>query len=397
MQITVRDCLKLPIFSSAIIAAGSSGLDRCVETVTTAEIISESDEEFKKLVRPNELTISAFASIINNPELQVLTVRRSAAANGAGLVLFYVGIYLKEVSQELLDVANELNYPIIIIPPDSDVAYVDMISSVMELVMKEKLLDKTVKESTNDFVFAVLNNNQVQSDIIAKRLGICSNHLCGMCVFSSIFGSKVSHQVLALSKQFSRSLKDLGIDMITSVVDKKAVLLLFSDNKKDAIFTALEEEFKNFTDGVNHSKVIIFAYFSKAPKVSLSDIYFDFCNAIKYLPIIFPYRNGFDSFAVQFSLNCANIIKYHQEFFNDSRIYSLLDRFADEELLKTLSIYMLDSNMSSSTASKLLYVHTNTIIYRINKIKETLNLTLTDTSELISLCTALAVRRILKK
>lgn len=52
--------------------------------------------------------------------------------------------------------------------------------------------------------------------------------------------------------------------------------------------------------------------------------------------------------------------------------------------------------MSSSAAAKLLYVHTNTIIYRINKIKERLHLTLSDTSEINSLCTALAVRRILQ-
>jgi sugar diacid utilization regulator len=397
MQITVRDCLKLPIFDSAVIAAGASGLERCVNIITTAEIISESDEEFKKLARPNELTISAFASIANNPELQVLTVRRSAASNGAGLVLFYVGIYLKELSQELLDVANELNYPIIVIPSDSDIAYVDMISAVMELTMKEKLLDKTVKESTSDYVCAVLNNNQVQSDIIAKRLGIYSNNLHGICVFSDISGSNISNTALALSKQFSRNLKDLGIEVISSIVDKRVVFLLFSENKKDSIFTAFKEEFKNFTDAINSSKVIIFAYFSKAHMIPLSDIYLDFCDATKYLTLIFPYRNGFDSFAVQFALSCANVIKYHDEFFNRSRIYSLLDKLTDEDLLKTLSIYMLDSDMSSSMASKLLYVHTNTIIYRINKIKETLHFTLSDTSEIISLCTALAVRRILEK
>lgn len=397
MSITVNDCLKLPIFASATVAAGASGLDRYVNTITTAEIISESEEEFNKIVRPNELTISAFASITDNLELQVATVRRSAAAKGAGLILFYVGIYLKEVSRQLLDVANELNYPIIVIPSDSGIAYVDMISSVMELLMKEKLRDKTVKESTNDYVSAVLNSNHVQSDILAQKLGINSRNLRGICVLSEIRELKSSSAALARSENLSDSLRELGIEEISSVVDGKVVLLLFAESDKDLLNAAFEEELKIFTGSLEGSDIIIFSHFSKTSEIPLNVIYFDLCNAVKYFPSIFPYRRGFNGFAVQFALNCENIIKYHQDYFNESRIYALLDQVTDEDLIKTLSIYMLDANMSPSAASKLLFVHTNTVNYRINKIKEKLHLTLSDTSEISSLSTALAIRRILKK
>lgn len=397
MPITVRDCLKLPTFASAIVAAGETGLDHRVDTITIAEIIPDSDDVFKQYAHPNELTISAFASIANNPELQLRTIRRSAASNGAGLVLFYVGVYLKELSQEILDLANELSYPIIVMPLDSNVAYVDMIYSVMGLIMKEKLLNNTIKESTNDYVAALLSNNQIQADIYAKKLGICSNDLHGICIFSGNSNSKANNSTLTLSKQFMFTLNNLGIQAISSTVDERVVLLLLSKSKVQSIYFAFKEELKNFTNSINSSEVIVFAHFSKVSNIPLSDIYHNFCNAEKYLPIIFPYRNGFDSFSVQFALNCANIIKYNKEFFDESKIYSLLDKLDDDYLLETLSTYMLDSNMNSSVTSRYLYVHTNTIIYRINKIKDILHLTLTDTSEIVTLCTALAVRRIIKK
>jgi len=396
MPITVRDCLKLPTFASAIVAAGESGLDHRVDSITIAEIIPESDDIFNQYAQPNELTISAFASIANNPELQLRTIRRSAASNGAGLVLFYVGIYLKELSQDILDLANELNYPIIVMPLDSNVAYVDMIYSVMALIMKEKLLDNAIKESTNDYVSAVLSNNQVQADIYAKKLGICSNDLHGICIFSDISNSKANNETLALSEQFMFNLKNLGIKAISSIVGKKIILLLFSESKIQSIYFAFKEELKNFTNSINNSKVIVFAHFSKINNIPLGDIYLDYCNAEKYLPLIFPYRKGFDSFAVQFALDCANIIKYNKEFFYQSKIYSLLDELEDDYLLETLSTYMLDSNMNSAVTSRYLYVHANTITYRINKIKDILHLTLTDTPEIVTLCTALAVKRILK-
>jgi sugar diacid utilization regulator len=283
-----------------------------------------------------------------------------------------------------------------VIPHESGIAYVDIISSVMELIMKERLRDKTAQESVGDYVSAVLSNNRVQANLISKRLGIASANLHGICVFSDVSGPKRNNAALALSEQFSHKLKELGIAIVSSVVDNRIIFLLFVGSKKKSAFSAFRDEYTDFTNEIVGSNVIIFSYFSEHRRAALGDIYLDFCKAVETLPLIFPYRNGFDSYSVQFTLSCTHVIQSHREFFNESRLYSLLDELDNEEMLKTLSIYMLDSNMSSSEAAKLLYVHTNTILYRIHKIKEKLHLTLADTSEINSLCAALAIRRILQ-
>ncbi len=395
MSVTVKDCLDLPIFSSAMIAAGEAGLDRRVDSVTIAEVIVESEEEFKKVAKPNELTISAFATIAHDPGLQVLTVRRSVMNGGSGLVLFYVGFYLKVLSQELLDAANDLNYPIIVIPSELGIAYMDIVSAVMELISREKLQDKTAREAANDYVCAVLNSNKAQSDIIAKKLGINSDNLYGICIFSQTPGSQGNNSALSLSEQFSDMLKELGISNLSSVVKNRIVFLLFAGSKKQSTFSAFREEYKNFIAKITDSEVLIFSYLNKHKKSSFRNLYLDFCKAVDILPLIFPYRNDFDSYSVQFALNCTNIIENDQGFFDESSIYSLLQELSEEDL-QTLSIYMLDSNMSAAMAAKLLYVHTNTITYRINKIKERLHLSFSDISEINSLGAALAVRRILQ-
>lgn len=394
-MITVRDCLQLPVFSTAIIAAGESGLDRIVDSITIAEVIPEENEEFINNAQSNQLTISAFASIANMPELQVLTVIRSNASNGSGLILFYLGVYLKELSQELLDTANKLNYPIIIIPFESNIAYSDMVYSVMELIIQEKLLENTKIESTHDYVSAVLNDNQIQSNIISKSLGISNNNLLGICIFSNINSLKLDNPVMALSKQFSSKLESLGIKTISSIVDKRVILLMFSENNIKSIYLPLQKKFNKFANLIKDANLIMFFSFNKTDKISIRENYIDFCKAEKYLPVIFPYVSGFDSYAIEFALICTDIIKNQEQFFNENKTYSLLNKLSDDYLMKTLSTYILDSNMNSSITADLLYVHTNTINYRINKIKEILQLNLSDTTEIVSLSLALAVRRIL--
>lgn len=395
MQITVKKCLSLPIFSSATVVAGADGLNHTVDSITTAEIFPENNEIFNKFVRPNELTISAFASIHDNLKIQQQVVRRSAASKGAGLILCYVGFYLKEISQDLINIANELNYPIIIIPSTTEIAYVDIIRSVMELVMKEKFIDKTFYGTAQDYVTAVINNNSIQADIIAKSLGINTDNLHGICTFSNLSQLQSKEYLEAISQQFTQMLNEISIQTITSIIDGRFVLLLFSDYKKNYIYELFQKTLHSFIAGIDSNDILVYANFNKYT-MPFHKLYADFCSAEKYLTLIFPNKSIFNTFAVQFTISCLDIIRDNQNFFNEDSLYRFFDNLGDEDLIKTLSIYILDSNMNSSVAAKILFVHTNTILYRIHKIKEALPLTLTDISELNSLSTALAIRRILK-
>ena len=72
-------------------------------------------------------------ALVDHPERQVEAIRRLNKSGVAGLVLCYVGTVLKDVSQELIDVCNELDFPLIVM--FSLVGYKEIIRAVSDALL----------------------------------------------------------------------------------------------------------------------------------------------------------------------------------------------------------------------------------------------------------------------
>ena len=67
----------------------------------------------------NGLIITAFTSVKDDVEAQCNAIRRLYEVGEVGIILYYVGIYLPRVDQRLIDVADDLAFPIIVMPENS--------------------------------------------------------------------------------------------------------------------------------------------------------------------------------------------------------------------------------------------------------------------------------------
>lgn len=129
---TVADALNLKPFATAQVISGKNGLGRKIEHVSVMEV--DITEWFStELVRGASLEISSMYALMDYPERQVEAIRRLDQTGAAGLVLCYVGKVLKEVSQELIDVCNELDFPLIVI--SSLVSYKEIIRAVSDALL----------------------------------------------------------------------------------------------------------------------------------------------------------------------------------------------------------------------------------------------------------------------
>jgi len=168
-MLTVKDCLKLGMLSFAEVVAGSRGLSREVKSVTVAEFTEAPSE----LLRGNELVISALYTIKDDVDKQLAFIEMLNQAKVAGLVLFYLGIYLKELSAEIIKRADELGFPLIVMPKNRiDIAYVDVIVPVMDAIFQEKV--QTLQLSIFDKIFRLPSEERKLSTFIrflSKELG----------------------------------------------------------------------------------------------------------------------------------------------------------------------------------------------------------------------------------
>ncbi|MCK9217771.1 MAG: PucR family transcriptional regulator ligand-binding domain-containing protein [Firmicutes bacterium] len=156
MSVTVSDCLKLSALREAKVMAGYRGLNRIVSAVSVLEYADASllsDELFLG----DELIISALISIKDNIEAQCKLIRRLHEGGEVGLIIYYLGIFVPKLDEQLLKIADELDFPLICMPENRfDFRYSEAISEILGLIIKDQM-----KETYNvPLMYLVAANEQ---------------------------------------------------------------------------------------------------------------------------------------------------------------------------------------------------------------------------------------------
>lgn len=120
MSVTVADILNFPCLKGARVVAGREGLSKMVTSVSVLEF-SEANDLQKDILSSiefygSELVITAFAHIPTNVQQQCDNIRRLAAVGEVGMILYYVGILMPKVDQALIDLADQLDFVLIVMP-----------------------------------------------------------------------------------------------------------------------------------------------------------------------------------------------------------------------------------------------------------------------------------------
>ena len=135
MSITIKDCLQLPSLSLGSVIAGEKGINSIVNTVSVVEFDVPGDSYSIS----NELLLSALYSIKDDVDAQCRALEEYKLCGEVGLVLFYTDRILKKIDDKLIETANRLNFPIIVLPrADMGLRYSDVISEVMEAIFMDK-------------------------------------------------------------------------------------------------------------------------------------------------------------------------------------------------------------------------------------------------------------------
>lgn len=135
MSVTIKDCLQLPSLSLGSVIAGEKGLDSIVNTVSVVEFDTPGDSYSIS----NELLLSALYSIKDDVDAQCRALEEYKRCGEVGLVLFYADRILERIDDKLIETANRLSFPIIVLPgADMGLRYSDVISEVMEAVFMDK-------------------------------------------------------------------------------------------------------------------------------------------------------------------------------------------------------------------------------------------------------------------
>lgn len=149
MSVTVGDLMKLPSLRRATVLGGHNGLMKPVSSISVLESTDPGylvDGLFPQgEFFGSEIVITGFLNIPGDVEKQCANIQRLAEGGEVGLILFYVGVYLPEVDQRLIDLANELDFVLICMPVgEKNLRYGEVMSDVMECIYRDRTRNDTI-------------------------------------------------------------------------------------------------------------------------------------------------------------------------------------------------------------------------------------------------------------
>lgn len=171
MSITVADLLKLPSLRQAKVIAGHGGLTKIVSSISVLESTDPGvlvDEVFPQgEYFGSEIVITGFLNMTEDVERQYINMRRLAEGGEVGLIFYYVGVYLKEIHQRLIDFANEMDFVLIVMPEgDVTLRYGEVISDVMDLILRDRTRDTSLVAEILERVSSLPSHQRTISTVL---------------------------------------------------------------------------------------------------------------------------------------------------------------------------------------------------------------------------------------
>lgn len=142
MSVTLKQALVLPSLRQATLLAGFDNLDRPITSVNVLEYIGtetlHQQSEPADRFAGGELVLTCFSSIPTNVDAQCECLRALSQVGQAGLVLYYVGSVMPQVDPALVTLAQELDFPLLVMPHRTELRYSEVIGDVMEAILRDQ-------------------------------------------------------------------------------------------------------------------------------------------------------------------------------------------------------------------------------------------------------------------
>ena len=520
MGVTVKNLLKLPTLANATVIAGRGGLDKIVTSVSVLEtmeykLIDEHDY-FNDEFNGCEIIITGFLNGADDIDAQYNIVKGLALSGEAGLILYYVGAIVKKVDPTIIKLADELNFPIIVMPYNKlNLRYSEAITDIMSLIIRDQIsvepmivtllesISKLPVHQQNVGTMIRLISNRLRSSVIltnernrtlyeaawpSELAGIheqvellrssdFSNnpipfptlenaliykedvHVSGtnyklfiihvggqvpnVLIQQTVEGARIALKLWGGNRGESfaaeiieailtdqplkmRSLSAM-FDLDISAVDSMWIISGSNLTQEDAKHVSEEaakfcnticadlyqENIVLFTNTIK-KKADLDALRANIQSIIGSDINISFFTNLRntsevrraYLlnydfwkdaSKIMPRRNYFVRGDIEFARSCRQIIEGGDDSVSEYLyvLDAITEKNSSNDLVDTLCTFMLDANSNIQTTSELMFVHKNTIKYRIKAIGDVLGFTIGAMPESERLYKACGIKRLL--
>lgn len=378
MSVKVRDILTTELMSSYRIVAGSKGLNKEIGRINFTDC--PLDEEYDvNLCMPNDFYINSFYTLKNNPEAIKKMIEFYISTKASGV--FIIDEYLHDIPDDIKKIANNHKFPIIFI--DTSVQYGEIIRIVTEMILLEKI--EVISESLIDRLLDQnISKNEI-NNLALKINGAFRNYYVVMYIsldndfsgYEQLKGSLDKNRNFKVLRYRNRVITILNLDLesmikaninyVNSILEKCSTSYVIGVSNT---FTNMEE----FNVAVRQAK----SANEMSDIINKNMIMYKELNVYKLLYLLKDTRE---------------LREYLEEIIEPLMAY---DKRYNLNLLETIESY-IENDGDYEKMAKSLYLHENTVRYRIQKAKKILNLENSHIQFIEQVYIGLKINMILKK
>ena len=375
-MVTCRQLMELDIFHNIKLKAGRKGLDR-----TVSWVYAKHTKTITEWVHGGEfILVSGYEYGIDESEL--LKLVEEAAENNSSGVLIEGGINFKEMPASVIKKADEKELPLFFVR--GVVSFVDVTHDVSDLIMENRYL-KIKNVSLLDKLLNSPSLSKKEMDKLFCGTGISPDSCFMLAVFNmSNDESQLNKRTIeradllvglsrVLQKHISTLFEQLGISSIYKVNLDSVDYLLYADEEAELmeIAKALENIQTNINVTYNDYDICL----------SFSSVVYESCNILNGLnEAYFTGNLLMKKMFPETSKSFSDIGSYQMLFYveDKAKLQMFRDQYlkrlheADQEgssqLMETLHEYLVQGGNMMQT-SKLLFIHRNTLQYRLERIE----------------------------
>lgn len=378
MAIKLRDAMELPNLKEIRLVAGAAGLDRVLYCSHVVDLPDVSN-----WVQGGELLFITGIGLQSHMGALPQIVQECFAKNVAGLVI-NIGPYIQKTPEEVILLADELGFPVFELPWQAKVG--EITRALYRLIAVKDIEER----SERDILETVLYGNVDNNDTLASRAAACH---CDLKQFHQIMVIKFEHLTAYLrearefSEQQAMIVKLQMENAVLSVFESigQAILMLF---RLDTLIVFLPSPANSKkSSGLKETAGELLQKFrSDFPGLKLNigwgKAYTDIRDARKSLAQaeqalkVAKSQAESNSFMGYDDLGFYKVLfnvkdRAELESFRNEALRSLLeyDKKHNADLVNTLSVYLEEHDNLTHVAERL-FIHKNTLKYRMQKIAE---------------------------
>lgn len=361
---TLQNILDLKELQELKIVAGMNGMFTPVTTVTVMEI-----PDVNLWTKGGELIITSLYSIGSDKTKQCNLVT-DLIHNGCSGLAIKVGQYSNPISQSAINIANAHDFTIIEIP--HDMSYVDFIMPSMNLLLTNKNMDEFREKFIHDLLFGTYTSTEkILERGLALNFNLQSHYFQSIILYSTDNDTEKASLspnqlrfLIASASAYANKLNDV-YSCPWLILKNKGILIVESFAPSESAVHQICEELirlNHFHSKSNSFKIAIGSVETGVNAVKSS--YGNATEAYKTGSILYHDIPIYNHPHMDLICSISQIIKS-----NCDTLKIFVERLSNIEFIDTLiQYYQCNENLDETAAA--LFIHKNTLKYRLQKIAE---------------------------